>query len=272
MHGGIRQWVVAAIWRFAAVASLITASNLELSIQSEASPQQLAQGPSWYYCDSTLAYYPNVASCDIPWRVVPATPSTTAPSPSRNASGTFDCTTYPQYVASQSNRDYRTSAAMDANYFFAKVENRPAEDIDKIVQIVNACYEYYTFTRRGPSLAAVSMDLDRLKVYLADAAKQTRLKNEQQQERVASKNSKLPMCDGDRTTDELREAIALGPAGKTIGLRLIDLRDAKERSFDLQNNARICDATAFFSNGKRAVTYSIEWVREDKGTYFIEVR
>jgi len=38
-------------------------------------PQAAApQAASWYYCDSTKAYYPYVAECKEGWRQVPATP------------------------------------------------------------------------------------------------------------------------------------------------------------------------------------------------------
>jgi hypothetical protein len=33
----------------------------------------------WYYCDSTMSYYPRVLVCKEGWRVVPAIPSTAPP-------------------------------------------------------------------------------------------------------------------------------------------------------------------------------------------------
>ena len=29
----------------------------------------------WYYCDPAQDYYPRVAQCPVPWRIVPATPA-----------------------------------------------------------------------------------------------------------------------------------------------------------------------------------------------------
>lgn len=43
-------------------------------------PQGLPPAQSWYYCDNPAGYYPYVASCNGPWRQVPATPPG-APSP-----------------------------------------------------------------------------------------------------------------------------------------------------------------------------------------------
>lgn len=37
-------------------------------------PTGLPPSPSWYYCDNPQGYYPYVASCNAPWREVPATP------------------------------------------------------------------------------------------------------------------------------------------------------------------------------------------------------
>lgn len=34
----------------------------------------LQQSPYWYYCEPSQTYYPYVASCEIPWKPVPATP------------------------------------------------------------------------------------------------------------------------------------------------------------------------------------------------------
>jgi hypothetical protein len=33
----------------------------------------------WYYCDSTMSYYPQVRVCKEGWRVVPAIPPTAPP-------------------------------------------------------------------------------------------------------------------------------------------------------------------------------------------------
>ena len=37
-------------------------------------PTGLPPSPTWYYCDNPQGYYPYVASCNGPWREVPATP------------------------------------------------------------------------------------------------------------------------------------------------------------------------------------------------------
>lgn len=37
-------------------------------------PQGPAPAQSWYYCDNPQGYYPNVPSCNTPWRQVPVTP------------------------------------------------------------------------------------------------------------------------------------------------------------------------------------------------------
>jgi hypothetical protein len=40
-------------------------------------PTGLPPAPYWYFCDSPQGYYPYVASCNRPWRTVPATPTVT---------------------------------------------------------------------------------------------------------------------------------------------------------------------------------------------------
>ena len=45
-------------------------------------PQVDAHEPAvgvWYYCDSTMSYYPHVLVCREGWRVMPAIPPTAPP-------------------------------------------------------------------------------------------------------------------------------------------------------------------------------------------------
>jgi hypothetical protein len=44
----------------------------------DAKPDRQPQGV-WYYCDSTMMYYPHVAECKEGWQAVPATPATAPP-------------------------------------------------------------------------------------------------------------------------------------------------------------------------------------------------
>jgi hypothetical protein len=49
---------------------------------SPAQPAYVSQpNQNWYYCENPKGYYPYVASCNGPWRQVPAQPQATAPSP-----------------------------------------------------------------------------------------------------------------------------------------------------------------------------------------------
>ena len=42
-------------------------------------PTGLPPAQNWYYCDNPQGYYPYVASCNGPWRSVPATPAPPQP-------------------------------------------------------------------------------------------------------------------------------------------------------------------------------------------------
>ncbi len=54
--------------------------------QPPPSPAGLPPAQFWYYCDSPQGYYPYVASCNIAWRQVAATPAPQAPpAPSSSA-------------------------------------------------------------------------------------------------------------------------------------------------------------------------------------------
>jgi len=47
--------------------------------QAPPMPSGLPPAQSWYYCDNPQGYYPYVASCNGPWREVPATPPPNSP-------------------------------------------------------------------------------------------------------------------------------------------------------------------------------------------------
>lgn len=47
--------------------------------QPPPTPQGLPPAQNWYYCDNPKGYYPYVASCNGPWRAVPATPPAPGP-------------------------------------------------------------------------------------------------------------------------------------------------------------------------------------------------
>lgn len=44
-------------------------------------PTGLPPSASWYYCDNPQGYYPYVASCNMAWREVPATPQSAPVAP-----------------------------------------------------------------------------------------------------------------------------------------------------------------------------------------------
>jgi len=60
---------------------LATLLSLALLLEpyTEAEPAGLAPAGVWYYCDSTMSYYPHVLECKEGWQAVPANPPTAPP-------------------------------------------------------------------------------------------------------------------------------------------------------------------------------------------------
>ena len=65
-----RLFVIAAI--------LLGACSIVLLLPPQVDASEPAVGV-WYYCDSTMRYYPHVLVCKEGWRAVPATPSSAPP-------------------------------------------------------------------------------------------------------------------------------------------------------------------------------------------------
>jgi hypothetical protein len=108
-----------------------------------------------------------------------------------------------------------------------------------------------------------------------DAARQRERQMVEQQEarelagRRASALSKLPRCESEEIADALKSATQESPAGQKMGLELLTTKDAKESGYDTDNKKRFCTATGFFNNGKHQINYTVEWIDEVKGTYYI---
>ena len=73
-HGGGHHGWVGPVLGAALVGSVIYAANTPRYVV--APPVVVAQPPMYpnrvaYFCSTAQQYYPNVASCDVPWQVVP---------------------------------------------------------------------------------------------------------------------------------------------------------------------------------------------------------
>jgi hypothetical protein len=87
----------------------------------------------------------------------------------------------------------------------------------------------------------------------------------------ASAASTLPKCDSNSVRNALIGAVEQSPAGKTTGLALLSIVQPTEIAFDSNSEIRNCKGTGFFNNGKYTISYNIEWVNRNGGTYYVSI-
>jgi hypothetical protein len=73
-------WVVTGLWFFypAPIYPYPDPYTPPVVVVPQTTPPVAAAPPPpqyWYYCEPAKEYYPYVASCPVPWKAVPATPS-----------------------------------------------------------------------------------------------------------------------------------------------------------------------------------------------------
>ena len=69
-------WVVGGGWYFYPEPSWPYPTYVPPAIVVRQPPAVVAGVPPaqfWYFCDNPQGYYPNVATCGVPWRAVPVT-------------------------------------------------------------------------------------------------------------------------------------------------------------------------------------------------------
>jgi Ni/Co efflux regulator RcnB len=74
---GYRWEAVGPDYLLVAIATGVVSEVLENSAATATAPPGTAAeapAPTWYYCASSRAYYPNVTQCPEGWQAVPATP------------------------------------------------------------------------------------------------------------------------------------------------------------------------------------------------------
>lgn len=70
-------WVASGFWYFYPAPIYPFPTYVPPAIvvqQAPPVPTGLPPAQFWYFCDNPQGYYPYVASCDVPWREMPATP------------------------------------------------------------------------------------------------------------------------------------------------------------------------------------------------------
>jgi hypothetical protein len=82
--------------------------------------------------------------------------------------------------------------------------------------------------------------------------------------------SGIPACGEEAAIDGLKRAIGQSPAGKTLGVEVLDVEESRELMWSETQQLRLCGARALTNAGTRWVRYQIRWADPDRQTWYME--
>ncbi len=80
----------------------------------------------------------------------------------------------------------------------------------------------------------------------------------------------LPLCDASATLRTLKGAVESSPAGRTQGLRLIEVEKPHETSWDPTEQVRLCAGEAITNGATLPMEYRLRWLDKNKGRWLVE--
>lgn len=84
--------------------------------------------------------------------------------------------------------------------------------------------------------------------------------------------TELPACDAPTTIRSLKSSVETSPAGRTQGLRLIEVEAPSEAAWNETPPMRSCRASAVTNGGNRSITYELRWLEREKGRWLVQWR
>lgn len=86
----------------------------------------------------------------------------------------------------------------------------------------------------------------------------------------ASTSVVVPTCDSRSGISTARQAFEGSPISKVVAIKLFDIEEIKEVSFDEEKNIRICNGTAMTNAGRVRVKYTFSG--RENGEYWVEIK
>lgn len=82
----------------------------------------------------------------------------------------------------------------------------------------------------------------------------------------------LPSCDAPSTIRSLKSAVETSVAGRTKGLRLIEVEAPGQVEWNEEPQKRWCRGNAITNGGNQYIMYELRWLDRTKGRWLIEWR
>lgn len=80
----------------------------------------------------------------------------------------------------------------------------------------------------------------------------------------------LPLCDASATLRSLKGAVENSPAGRTQGLRLIEVENPHETAWSSTEQVRLCAGDAVTNGATLPIQYRLRWLDQGKGRWLVE--
>lgn len=84
------------------------------------------------------------------------------------------------------------------------------------------------------------------------------------------KAESLPLCDASVTLRTLKGAVESSPAGRTQGLRLIEVTSPHETSWNPTEQVRLCAGEAITNGATMPMEYRLRWLDKNKGRWLVD--
>ena len=81
-----------------------------------------------------------------------------------------------------------------------------------------------------------------------------------------------PTCDSGQAQKDVAAAVADNVASHLINLKLLDIKNTKQLSYDPSTHERLCSATAYFNSGEKPLSFRFFNLDPQKGAYLVEVK
>jgi hypothetical protein len=88
---------------------------------------------------------------------------------------------------------------------------------------------------------------------------------------IGHMNGDLPTCDNPEVVSLAERAVKNSPAFQLLGIKLKAISIPAERSYDPNQEKRVCRAMFSHSVGEEVIQYSVEWHDKNKNIIWVEI-
>jgi hypothetical protein len=84
-------------------------------------------------------------------------------------------------------------------------------------------------------------------------------------------SKELPKCGSITTKDLARQALEGAPVAKVLNVKVFEILDPVQLSYDGVSDKRNCKAAALMNSGKRDITFTLEWIDKSNAKVWLQI-